>query len=161
MNLVPVWVAVYKRLTSDTGSGGLLATGAELVSGIRAYFAPPTFTTETKPYIVFDVDGAQQQDGFNIDVIDLSIRLHVFARMEYATTSGFDRCAAILDRIYGNGIDQAGRTPTYGLHRHSLSLESSSYTADIMHRTGMAQEHDEDHLHFIESYSVLISNAAP
>jgi len=159
MNLIAIWTAIKARIDADTGTGGISNAGTPLISGIYSSFAVTGASTASKPYIVFDVDGAQQQDGFEIDIIELSIRLHVFARMDSATTSGFDKCSAIIDRLYGDGIDNVNRIPSYGFHRHELTISSGKYTGSIMHRTGMAQEHDEDHLHFIESYSLLISNA--
>lgn len=155
MNLVAVWTAVQARIATDTGTGGLAHATAPLVTGFYTSFNVPG---AVYPYIVFDVDGAEQQDAFEVDGIDLSIRFHVFAKMEQATTSGFETCAAIIDRLYGDALDQAGRTPSFGFHRHNFVIASGKYAGSIMKRVGMAQEHDVDVLHFIESYRVLISN---
>lgn len=154
MNATRLFVALKARLDADTGTGGLFATGANLISGVYNTLAPTTLT-DTNSYIVFNVASAEQMDGFNIDVIEYTFYLSIFTPVD----SGLSAAQAIIDRIYGNALSQAGRVPTYGLHRHSLTLTSTSWRGGIMHRIDQQTNHTETVYQHIETYRIITSLA--
>jgi hypothetical protein len=50
--------------------------------------------------------------------------------LDYTSSSAFSsRVSAVMDRLHGNAVLQAGRVPTYGFHRHLLVLPTNGYTA--------------------------------
>lgn len=155
MNATRLFVAIKARLDADTGAGGLFATGANLISGVYQTIAPTTLNDDNS-YIVFSVASVQNQDAFTMDVVEYTIYLSVFAPVDGGTAAP----QAIIDRIYGNAISQAGRIPTYGLHRHSLVLTSTSWKGGIMHRIDQQTNHSETVLNYVEVYRVTCSLAA-
>lgn len=156
MNLVALWTAIRARAVADTGTGGLFNVATPLVTGIYNTVAPPGLES-SYPYIIFNVANLEQRDAFNVDIVDVTVRFTVINLIEQSTTSGMAECAAIIDRLYGDGIDRTDRIPTYGFHRHKLVIASGDWVADTMRRTSQAQQHDVDHYEFIEEYRLLLS----
>jgi hypothetical protein len=154
MNQVKLWEAIRARALADTGSGGLFETGEDaLITGIYNTLAPPTVVDEDDPYIVFSVASASQNDAFNMDVIEYTIRFSVFSPV----TSGLAVPSAIIDRLYGNGVGSSGNLATYGFHRWQPSLSGSSWGSSVMYRIDQDTAHSESVYNFVETYKVICS----
>ncbi len=154
MNATRLFIALKARLDADTGSGGLFADEAELISGVYNTLAPSTLT-DSDSYIVFNVASVEQMDGFNIDVVEYTFYLSIFTPV----SGGMGASQAIIDRVYGNGVTSSGNTPTYGLHRWQPTLTSTSWVAGIMHRIDQQTNHTETVYQHIETYRIITSLA--
>lgn len=146
-------IAVRARLFADTGSGGLFANGAELVTNIYGVTAVPG---ASYPYIVVDRAGFGPLDAFTLNVAEVRFRTHVIARVD----SGWDNVNAILARVYGSG----NRSPTYGLHRHSLTL-TGGWAATNVQFAGRTTDTETgtdrvDFYHVVDDWLTFMSKAA-
>lgn len=152
MNIVAIYNAVATRLQGDTGTGGLFASTDALVTGIFNNYADNQLYF---PFLVIDVS-LENDDAFAADVLNATIIVHTFVALNSAQVDSY---SSILDRVYGNAVAQNGRVPTYGLHRHSLSL-SGGWVAGPMRQVDMQQIPTEDGqaaFHFIQTFKVIIS----
>lgn len=150
MNLAPFFTAIKTRLEADTGTGGLFKSGAALVSGCYSVLAPPL--ADDYPYLLIDHEGDDVLDGFGLNFIQRAFRVHVFAEV----ANGLAPVDAILNRIYGDG----DRSPTYGLHRHSLTLASGGWTGSVVEYRDTIWNSDVDIYHVIQRYVTRFSKAA-
>jgi hypothetical protein len=150
MNIVPFFRAIKTRLEADTGTGGLYKVGSVLVTGTYSVIAVPNATTY--PYLLIDHEADEVLDGFDLNYIARSFRVHVWANL----SAGLDAANNICDRVYGDG----NRTPTYGLHRHTLAFVAGSWTGGVIEYRDTVIDPDEDHYHFIQRYVVRMSRTA-
>jgi hypothetical protein len=155
MNIQSLCTDVKARLEADVTTNGLYPTGGTpLINGIFNQFAPPNLFM---PYIVVDAVSAVQDDCFDLDKIDFAVTVHIFAS---ATAGDLVTAQRIIERVYGDGIKQSNRTPTYGLHRHKLVYTTTgAFENDKWYYTNMVRQssntsHDEGYYHFIEVYNV-------
>lgn len=121
--------AIYDRLKADTGTGGLYAGNQwNIVSGAYSLFGTPA--PIVFPYILFTVR-MDQDHSLTADEYNVTATFNVFDQcQDWTTASQFDsRIAAVMNRLHGNAVLQAGRVPTYGFHRHLLVLPTNGYTA--------------------------------
>jgi hypothetical protein len=152
---------IRARAIADTGSGGLFNVSAPLVKSCTHEYAPATDSAtngaDIFPYIVFTFPAWEDEPTFTTDLQRLVVQFHVYALRE----GGSKVCGDILDRIYGDGIRQTTRIPTYGFHRHSLSLGDTDLTAPWtsgpMVRMSRNTAHERDVYHYIDSYSVTLA----
>lgn len=153
MNLAKFQQAIYDRLTGDATLTGL-ATG-----GVRSVLGPRTgiSTEDSKPYVVVTLQGTTPADDFRGDLIEMVVDVHVVSD----TTDGLSTPSSIIDRIIGDATLQSNVTPTYGLHRHQLSLSGSTYTGGVMQFFDTETAHDEERLHFILGFKVYQGRTAP
>lgn len=114
MNAAQLFYDVKKRLTSDTGTNGLYAPGAVQVTGIFNNWASPT---QDMPYIVWTLVSGVPDETFATNEDEIVFQLSVFTSKR---PPDMGKAQKILNRIYGNGVKQSTRLPTYGLHRHTL-----------------------------------------
>lgn len=150
MNLEALIIAVKTRLEADTGTGGLFAVGSPLVTGVYAMIAP---FGATYPYLFIDVAGTGVQDAFALDLLEVRFRVHCFATAD----NGYEPIDNIMRRVYG----AAGRTPTYGLHRHALAMAGSpGWSALPIRFDGMNTDNDQDHYHIIHDYVTYLQRAS-
>lgn len=116
-----ITTAIIDRLEADTGTGGLFAAGANLVSGVYYIRAADN---ATRPYIVLNVsmgeDHALTSDGCEFNLL---------VRIVAAASDGGAALQAIWNRVFGDSMLQAGRVPSYGLHRHTLTMPSNPLSA--------------------------------
>lgn len=154
MNQVKLWEAIRARALADTGTGGLFASGANLITGFYNTFAQPRVVDEEDPYIVFSVASASQGDGFDIDVIEYTFRFSVFTPV----AAGLAIPSAIIDRIYGDGVSSSGNLATYGFHRWKPTL-SGGWTATVCQRVDQDTNHSENCYCFVETFRVTCSKA--
>ena len=121
--------AIYNRLKADTGAGGLYASSAwNIISGAYTIFGTPN--AMTYPYLLWNTR-LDQDHSLTADEWNASVTFTVFDQVQdYVSTSNWSgRVAAVLTRLHGDAVLQAGRVPTYGFHRHLLVLPTNGYTA--------------------------------
>lgn len=156
MTMALAAAAIRTRALADTGSGGLFYASGPLLKSFTFEYAPATNSatplTDIMPYVVFNFPAWEEDPTFNTDVQSVVCQFHLFLPRE----SGANAASAILARIYGDGIAQTNRTPTYGFHRHALSLGDTDVTApwyaSPMRRTSRNTAHERDVYHYIDSY---------
>ncbi len=161
LNLAGFKAAIIARVQSDQFSGGLWAAqrlinaitytyeGRDAMSGIKT----------AMPYVAFDVPSAEQVDGFTHDLQEIYFRFHVWYHFTRNKDAAITAAGTICDRLYGNALAVSTRIPTYGFHRHKLVLTitgdtATPWTAGVCYRTGSNEAHENDALHFIETYRV-------
>lgn len=155
MNVLAIYNAIATRLQADTGSGGLFNATSALVFGLFNNYASGELFF---PLLVVDV-GIVNDDAFASDILEVTIIVHTFTAASFAAV---DNYSSILDRIYGNAVQQSGRVPTYGLHRWSMTL-SGGWTASPLHQVDMRQLPSEDEqvaYHFIQTFKTIVSRTA-
>lgn len=128
MILTSIYQAIFDRVKADTGAGGLYASGAwNIISGTYSIIGTPAAITF--PYLLVSVR-MDQDHSMTADEFNCTATFQVFDQQQDATAGRFaGRISAVLDRLHGNAILQAGRIPTYGFHRHLLVLPTNGYTA--------------------------------
>lgn len=129
MILSSIYQAIYDRIKADTGSDGLYKSGAwNIISG--AYSVMGTPAAIVFPYLMVGVR-LDQDHSLTADEWTATATFSVFDQVQdYASGANFNsRVTAVLDRLHGNAVLQAGRVPTYGFHRHLLVLPTNGYTA--------------------------------
>lgn len=163
--------AIYARLIGDTGSGGLLASGSELVAahpggsglGIYRTMIPEASTGTVYPCVTFMVGQASIDDAMR--TATRACRVLFAVEVQRTGTSGatqFDpvaRGAAIAQRVEGNWYEKAaGTAPDYGLDRWRPSLGGgTTWESDIMALESWATAHDESLFRWELNFTVLIS----
>lgn len=113
--------AIQDRIQADTGTGGLYNGGGfSIITGAYAFKAAGA---TVRPYLVYNADlaaeSAMTSDGVVVTV--------TFTIVDNAQT-GMENIIKVWNRLYGDAMLQAGRIPSYGFNRHSLSLPSSPLT---------------------------------
>jgi len=156
MNASQLYYDVRKRLLSDTGANGLFPTGGTpLVTGI---FNNYVSERQDMPYIVWTLVSGVDDGTFATNEDDIQFQLSVFASKRPAALTNAQR---ILNRIYGDGVKQSSRLPTYGLHRHTLvstwpdgieTTDTWGYTPCIA--KGEFHFEEEDCYHFGRTWSL-------
>lgn len=157
--------AIIARVQSDTGTGGIWQTaGTYKLKSVGHIRGPRTTTalplTTLCPYLVFTIETDVQLDGYAYDMFEANIDFHVWDVAE--STVSAVRSLTIVERLFGDGIAQSTRIPSYGFHRHTLVLTttghaSAPWVAGQMQRVGSAQAHEDDVYHWIETYRVNVS----
>lgn len=149
-----------KRLRDDTGAGGLFAPGAELVTEIYENSAPSPFPVG--PILVFDIESMEQNNPFNSALYAVRFRINVYVQRDIirGTHTAAQTASQIIGRVRGDWVSAANHTPTYGLHRHALTLSDSDYTADPPAHLSSIPTHDETHLHYVETFRTYLREAA-
>ena len=141
MNLVYFTKAIVDRITADTSFP---------TSNVSTYFGDANNT----PRVVIEVS-AEADDTFTQDGITMTVRFHVFDLREAGFAAA---CAGIIDRLRGDAAAQANRVPTYGFHRHNLTLTQAvsgmQWAAGLCRYVRSDTSHDESMYHFIETYEV-------
>lgn len=152
MNIAHATAAIRSRLLADTSPGGLRAASSPLLASdekITTYILAPdqVGTIGGYPYVVIDVISVEEEDAFDADAVRYEIDLHVFDLQSASMTA----CADIIDRIRGDAMAQPTRQPSYGLHRHTITLPTP-WTGGLVVRAGGRSEHDQAVQHYVESY---------
>lgn len=167
MNIAGVSQAIRARIIDDTGSGGMWETSGTYKAKTAGYAQGPRAATTAAlqslcPYIVYDLlAGDTGEDGFTSDVLDTVWRIHVWDDINNNTSGaeGALRGSVIVDRLFGDGIPQSNRAPTYGFHRHQLTLTTTGH-ASAPWATGMVAvgsvntAHEADFYHWILTMNV-------
>ena len=153
MNNDEILIAIRNRLLADTTLTAMLSA-----TGVVAEVANVASYPTVYPYISVNIVSNQHADAFDVDVVDVEVDVH----LHFLTAAGTDPPTNALQRVYGNALSQAGRVPTYGLHRHILGSVGTSpyaFSAGLVWRSNQIEDHDEDHYHYIESYKFVMSKA--
>ncbi|REK40880.1 MAG: hypothetical protein DWQ20_00700 [Actinobacteria bacterium] len=122
---------IYERLTGDTGSGGLFASGSELVSSVWTDLVPPSSDPwwhangkdADDPTISFVVRGTSLADTTESAGRALEVVFTVECRAFDPSTPPGEIINAILNRIEGDWFDQASQVPTFGIDRWAPTLD--------------------------------------
>jgi hypothetical protein len=133
MILSSIYQAIFDRVKADTGTDGLYKSGAwNIISGAYSVFGTPAAITY--PYLLVGVR-LEQDHSLTADEWTATATFTVWDQVQnYASSADFDtRITAVMDRLHGNAVLQAGRIPTYGFHRHLLVLPTNGYTAKASH----------------------------
>ena len=157
-NLARVFTAIRARALTDTGTGGLFATSNNLITGI---FAETGSQTLSYPYITMTMFD-EEDDTFAKDGSVVNVQFHIFHDAKVSGVGPIEKCGAIIERLRGDGTQQSDRLPTFGFHRHKLTLSQSGgmlWGAGIMRRLRGTTAHENDVYHFIEEYEVRQSSA--
>lgn len=136
MDLASIETALKARLLADTGTGGLRNSGTPLVQGVWVSNAP---SSQAMPYCLIDVASQREAHAFSKDIFEVEAWVSTFVA-RHGTATPLQTASDILARVYGDS--SAGSAPTYGLHRHPLSL-SGSWVATPIESMGVLPEHDE------------------
>jgi len=170
MNISGIAQAIRARIIADTGSGGVWETAGTYKAKTASYAQGPRAANAAAlqalcPYIVYDVvSGDSGEDCFTSDVLLTTWEVNVWDDINN-TTSGAEgalRGSGIIDRLYGDGIPQSTRAPTYGFHRHQLTLTTTGH-ASAPWATGLVaiqrldRAHEADFYHWTLTMNVLMS----
>jgi hypothetical protein len=153
MNLTWFFRAIKTRLQADTGTGGLFVTPGPLVTGCYSIIAPPNLSA-AYPYLLIDHEGDAPLDGFGLNMVERSFRVHIWAVTSIA--AALDAVEAIGNRVYGDG----NRAPAYGLHRHTLAFAGGSWTGGIIEYRDTVIDPDQDYYHIIQRYVTRFQKTA-
>ncbi len=166
VNLSAFMAAIIARVQADTGTGGLYKPGTGLLlagGGIWSWMGNPASTIY--PYIVVTAND-REAPAFNQEGSECELQFHIFDSTERRTGTtgtasvGSANCEYIIDRLYGDAMAYTSRTPSYGLHRHQLTIGANnplSWVSSSLLRTGGHSEADRDVYHFVEEYRGVIS----
>lgn len=118
--------AIMARILADTGTGGLrIASPAGwspiIAGGIWGLQKDPN--TTTKPYGVFNLSMVNPRPTFKSDGFVCTARFFLVDDPK----NQYGNIAAVMDRLYGNAVDQPGGVPSYGLVRHTLTFPPNAY----------------------------------
>lgn len=156
---IQVYGAIGARAYADTGTGGLFASGANLVTGVWNTRVPEGTAF---PYIQYNVVTSRQDDAFRMRSIEIELDFHIYVaeRPQAGGTDPFQRGVAILERLAGDWSVQGTYLPSYGFDRHPLDLSAGSWTGGYMERIGGSEQHEDGMLHWVESYRLTASKVA-
>lgn len=143
MNSLAAWQAVYARYATDTGSGGLNASGTPLITGMFLELAPES---QAFPYVVYGVQDEFEDDtqGSNFSVV-LPV-FNIYVSKDDVTTPLQSQVAAIARRI------------RLRYHRWIPTLSGYEFTA--MQRVGGRMVPTEDEAwHWVEEYTLRVSES--
>jgi len=128
--LSPIYEAIMNRLKADTGTGGLYEGNQwNLITGVYAVYGSPN--PVTGPYMVFtvrmDKDPTCTSDEFNC-----TATMNIYAHTQEAVSDNYigTTMLAAMNRIHGDSMMQANRSPTYGFNRFRLALPTNIYSAN-------------------------------
>ena len=171
-----LYAAIDFRLNGDTGTGGLFNGSAPLVTGSYLEQMP---TEQLLPAITMNEVSCINSDATRCRTARVSFEVHAWvARNPIPTSTGsepeqpqykaYRRIADIEKRIIGDWPSQvAGTGPTYGLDRFQPSLDAYTtgvtacgWTADTIRRTYVRDDDNDDILHRIFGFEILISEVA-
>lgn len=124
--------AVWDRLRADNGTGGLFASGAELVNAV--YMGLPPENAAGPAFIVMTIDDMERVDTARVRSVRVAFSLiaHVTNGLSLGqdpstTNDALLRAASVTERVYGDWDQQAGqRNPTYGLDGYKMTIGGSS-----------------------------------
>lgn len=156
--LAALWDDIKDRAASDTGAGGLFASGSPLVTAIWNNTAP---ANTTMPFLVYDVLDAFQADGFRTSCYRVAWRVNTYCeRFNDGIADTALRCSQIQARILGDWTAQTyGTGPTYGFDRWQPTLTGSGWSATVCQHVRSGEAHTLEMWHFYEEFQVWIAKA--
>lgn len=152
MNTAALEDTIYDRLVGDTGSGGLLATGSELVSNVYNHMRNPSDTLSDKPYIVFAVDDWTQDETYDTSGITVDFTVHIFGAPRGGTTVFRN----VINRVFGDW--KPTTAPSFGLHRWAAGSLGGNLTMTQCFRVGGGSDHTDDAYHYVERYKAFVTD---
>ncbi len=123
MNPNTVTDAILTRIQADTGTGGLYVGSAYTVvtGGWYAVDGPITDLNTIFPYGVYNLT-MEPDNTFTSDGAKFLLDFTIYDKQQ----NGLASIAPAMARLYGNAMLVSGRIPTYGFHRHVLTLAASA-----------------------------------
>jgi hypothetical protein len=113
MNPCIIARSIIGYLKQDDGPGGIFEGGAwQFITGGMHFVSASPAGVEPLPYGVLSVE-MRQAIGFRDDRQEVTLTIDLYAQ----ASRGFDTLESATARIYGDGILQPNKVPTYGLHR--------------------------------------------
>lgn len=130
MILNTLYTAIQNRLKADTGAGGLYFNNQwSLISGAYAIYATPNGIAY--PFLVYNLSLSNTSTATGDEyLVDVAFTLYTNTSEQDDSTNFGTSATAIMDRLHGDAVLQAGRIPTYGFHRHKLVLPTNGYSAN-------------------------------
>lgn len=114
--------AILTRIQADTGSGGLFsASGGTAYSTITDAGWNTIRGDKLRPYVTWEISGTAD-NALTADDIVYEV---TFTCIDEASR-GCDRLDTVWNRLFGNAMLISGRVPSYGFHRHVLTLAADS-----------------------------------
>jgi hypothetical protein len=148
-----LWTDIRSRLLADTGTGGLFATGSELVNGVWLVNAPDS---QAFPYLIIASQASRQDDSMTSrhHVVQFQVSAYIDEEPGY---DPFVRGSAIGARLLGNWEATGTRIPGYGLDRWTPALSGSGWTASMCVFIQTREQHEPGVLHFVHEFEVRVN----
>lgn len=142
--------AVLARLESDTGSGGLYASGSPLVTGSEWVQG---LQSAVPPYIVYDVSlEGPGGEAFTSNGLKATVGIRAFVSRHATGMTALNRLSAINQRLYGNSGANSG-VPSYGFHRWQIT-GISGWEFTHMRFLGQINDADEDTFSTVTNFEI-------
>jgi len=152
MNIALLTGAIKARIDADTGAGGLSGTPAIIQqSGYDRVPEDIDLDYTSKPYLVYTIGNAAQDDTFSDDAVSYLVRFAVYSDRK----GGLSQPSAVLSRVKGDAMAQTTGVPTYGFHRWAPTI--TGYECTAFERTNGAHNHSDSTFIFIDEYTVRVS----
>lgn len=152
MELARLWLALKTRAVADTGSGGLFNATTPLING----FYPgkvPTASTLAFPYVVIGSELKGGPHAFGKDIALGMIDFHLYVSEDDSSGDPYQKMSDLEKRLSGDSTN--GSTPSFGFHRHPLTISGGSWTATQLVWEGTTDEPVEDPvLHYVQRYTL-------
>lgn len=145
MEMTKIVQSVHDRLEADTGTGGLFATGANLITDVYSFRAGRV--AQGNAYIVLMPTSATATNDFDNNVQDWALSVSIYADAQLTAAVG-PRVSAIADRVFVRLNDW---TPTL-----------TNWTACgpwVFTDAGAPELPDEDSLMWIMNFELIQSQA--
>lgn len=151
MNNADLFSAINTRAMADNGAGGLTT----LLSATNAFYYAAIPEAVDMPFCMFTVANMTDESAFARNVVSVVFRIATFVARTHATiTDPVQRLSDIVKRLYGDS-SSSGTTPTYGFHRHLLTL--TDWTGGhIVHRN-TTDEHGDDYYCTVLEFEIHVS----
>lgn len=155
MWIITLETAIYNRITSDNGAGGIGDYIAP--QALYAGEAPPQTTDDKYPYVVFNVfQDSIEEPCFDLEVVPVRVLLEVYG-LRSRKGDERDALANVLNRLYGDAAPGSGTAPTHGLHRWLPTL--SGWDATAMIHQQHQPLHTDTHWIYTDEYTLTVSRA--
>jgi len=152
VNAADLYKAIKDRAAADTGTGGLFDTMGAKINGFY-YAALPE--ASLMPFCMFTIGADRDTSAFAKNVSEIMFRISTFVARTHATiTDPVQRGSEIIKRIYGDS-SASQLTPTYGFHRHSLTL--TDWAASQITYQSTFEEHGDDYYSWTLQFKLWLS----
>jgi len=124
----PLMAAINARALADTGSGGLFAASNPLIPTAGAIYQGAAPTRAAMPFLVFRLVNIAVADTFRDVEHVVEWAMDIYVGETDTAYDPTDRANKITERVIGDWVEQADRTPTYGFDGWSPDLSASGWT---------------------------------
>jgi len=150
---------IQLRLLGDTGTGGLCnATTPMLASATTSIRINDGQENAPLPQIVLNLVSCTTDDAFRTASRRCQIDVHIFVLEQPENgVVGIASIGNIVERVMGNWTAISGGVPTVGLDRFQPALSGTGWEATPMILTNETDASVPGVLHWVQTYSVIIS----